>query len=279
MDFHLELTEGPATAAGQARTFAAMKEVTAIVAAGGDGTANEVLNGLMQAKEQNGRIPDFGVLPVGRGNDLGYGMRIPHDLSEAVRVLAQNRTRPVDLGFVTGGDFPEGRYFGNGIGIGFDTIVGFEAAKLKRIKGFGAYLVGALKTMLFYYNTPLLNLEHDGGSEQRNALQVSVMNGRRMGGAFYMAPDADPADGLLDICIAGTPKRLAMLGVIVQYLKGTQAGNPHITMFQTTSLRVSPVDATIAVHADGETICTDGSTLEIRIVPHALQVISGHTPD
>jgi len=122
VDFHLELTEGPAAAAGQARTFAAMKEVTAIVAAGGDGTANEVLNGLMQAKEQNGRIPDFGVLPVGRGNDLGYGMRIPHDLSEAVRVLAQNRTRPVDLGLVTGGDFPEGRYFGNGIGIGFEPI-------------------------------------------------------------------------------------------------------------------------------------------------------------
>ena len=71
--------------------------------------------------------PVLGVLPVGRGNDFSYGMDVPQDLTEAIDVLVQGKTRMIDVGYLVGGNFPDGRYFGNGLGLGFDTVVGFEA--------------------------------------------------------------------------------------------------------------------------------------------------------
>ena len=138
------LTENPGHAIQLAEEAGANGYDT-VVAAGGDGTANEVINGLMNAANKGNLIADFAVLPVGRGNDFSYGMGVPQELRAACELLAEGKTRKIDIGFVKGGDYPEGRYFGNGIGIGFDTIVGFEAAKLPSfISGIPAYLIAAL---------------------------------------------------------------------------------------------------------------------------------------
>ena len=89
-----------------------------VVAAGGDGTSNEVINGLMRAKLAGKGEAAMGVISVGRGNDFAYGVNTPPDLDDACQVLAQDERLTIDVGLSTGGDFPEGRYFGNGIGIG-----------------------------------------------------------------------------------------------------------------------------------------------------------------
>ena len=272
VSYSLELTGYPGHAIDLAREAALRDGTDTIVAAGGDGTANEVLNGLMQAQGTGASIPAMGVLCVGRGNDFAFGAGIPTDLEDGVRALADGVASPIDVGYLRGGRFPDGRYFGNGIGIGFDTIVGFEAAKMTRIKGFAAYVFGALKALAFYYRAPTLTLTTDGGEETRPCIQVSVMNGRRMGGAFLMAPKATMTDGLFDLCIAGTPSRPAMLGLIVKYLKGTQEGHPHIVTGRTRRFRVVSAGEPIAIHADGETVSTDGTELDVECVASAITV-------
>jgi diacylglycerol kinase (ATP) len=274
IDYDLVLTERHRHAEDLARESASGSWF-AVVAAGGDGTANEVLNGLLRAKEEGVVIPVMGVLPIGRGNDFAYGAGIPTSLDEAVTVLATSTPRPIDVGYLTGGDVPEGRYFGNGIGIGFDTIVGFEAAKMKRVKGFAAYVIAAIRTISRFYTAPLVQFRYGGAERAERSIQVSIMNGRRMGGAFYMAPRASVRDGLLDLCIAGEPTRRQMLALVVRYLKGTQDRSRHIRLERTSEIVIDALDGTLAIHADGETIAEAGKHLAVRCVPFALSVLAG----
>ncbi|MEW5825501.1 MAG: diacylglycerol kinase family protein [Candidatus Bipolaricaulota bacterium] len=243
-----------------------------VVAVGGDGTANEVMNGLLSAKNA-GRRATLGVVPVGRGNDFAFGVGIPRDLESACRVVAGGCVRTIDVGHVVGSDVPDGRYFGNGVGVGFDTVVGFEAQKLKHVRGFAAYFVGALRTMFLYFRAPLVRLRRDERESSQRALMISIMNGRRMGGGFLMAPAGRPDDGLLDLCIAGQVSRRAVLGLLPRFIKGTQGSHPAIAMERASRIEIVAEEGTLPAHADGETLCTAGTTLEIELLPQALDVL------
>ena len=89
-------------------------------------------------------------MTVGTGNDFAYGVEVPIDVELGGRILADGHRRTIDIGCVVGGLYPEGRYFGNGVGVGFDAAAGFEAAKLKRLRGFLRYLVAVLRTVFLY---------------------------------------------------------------------------------------------------------------------------------
>ena len=107
LDHDLVRTERPWHAADLAYE-AAQDGYDVVVAVGGDGTANEVLNGLMRSPKEE-RTCALGVLCVGRGNDFAFGAGIPADLPEGVRVLADNHRQTIDVGHVVGGDYPGGR--------------------------------------------------------------------------------------------------------------------------------------------------------------------------
>ncbi len=265
----LVLTERPMHAADLAER-AAGDGYDAVVAAGGDGTGNEVLNGLLAAADRGLAIPALGMLCVGRGNDFAFGAGVPPGLEEGCAALGRGERRFMDVGRVHGPQLVGPRYFGNGVGIGFDTIVGLEAAKMKRVHGFLGYVLGALKTMFLYYRAPLVALSWAGTTRQQKALQISAMNGRRMGGAFMMTPEARNDDGQLDLCIAGEPRRLAMLGLILRYMKGTQAGSPHITMCRTPTFEVRALEGGLVAHADGELLGTN--LAELRMECHAARI-------
>ena len=250
----------------------------ALVSVGGDGTMNEVLNGLMIAREMGLGDAALGVIPIGRGNDFAYGMGAPLDMESACLALAGGHTRRVVIGRVTGGDSPGGRFFGNGVGIGFDTVVGFEAAKLKKVTGFAAYLVGALRTMFLYYNAPLLKIELDNQVIQQPALMLSIMNGRRMGGGFMMAPESVQGDQLLDLCLVSRIHRLFLLPMIVRFMKGTQASHRLVRMLRSNRIKVTAISGTLPVHADGETICTEGKYLEVELMPQQVDLIVNAQP-
>lgn len=275
LDYELVRTERPMHAVELARAGAA-GGVDVVVAAGGDGTANEVINGLLSA--QNAGVhssPAMGVLCVGRGNDFAFGAGIPKDLEEGCRALAGGIRKKIDVGLVRGGLFPDGRYFGNGVGVGFDAVVGFEALKMKRLHGFASYIVAALKTIFLYYRAPLVRIEYDGTSETVPALMVSVMNGRRMGGGFMMAPAGQTADGLFDLCLARQVSRMGILGLIPRFMKGTQGTHPAIKAARARSIRVTALEGVLPAHADGETLCIDGKELSLEILPARLEVIGG----
>ncbi|MDD4903754.1 MAG: diacylglycerol kinase family lipid kinase [Candidatus Bipolaricaulis sp.] len=272
LDFQLVRTERPWHAAELARK-AATDGFDVVVSVGGDGTANEVLNGLMQAKAAGGVCPVMGALCVGRGNDFAFGVGVPRDLVAGCRSLVAGHERRIDVGCVRGGDYPEGRYFGNGVGIGFDTVVGFEAQKLKRVHGFAAYLIGALKTIFLYFRAPLVRIVCDERTIEQQALLVSIMNGRRMGGGFFMAPHGKPDDGRLDLCIAGQVTRRGVLALMPRFMKGTQAGHPAITMVSSRRVSVEAIDGSLPAHADGETICTAGTHLDVELLSKQISIL------
>ncbi len=273
LDYDLVLTERPWHAVELA--LQAVKDgFGAVVAAGGDGTANEVINGLMQARRQGIGQAALGHLPVGRGNDYGFGIGVPTTIPEGCQVLANDRRLWTDVGLVTGGLFPEGRYFGNGVGIGFDAVVGFEAVKLKRLTGFPSYIVAALKTIFLYYKAPLVKLVYDGIEIEAPALMVSIMNGRRLGGGFMLAPDGKINDGRFDLTLAREVSRPAIFALLFKFMAGTQAGHPAIMTDQAAAIKVTALKGVLPAHTDGETLCVDGTELTMEIIPKALEVLT-----
>lgn len=274
IDYDIKITEYPGHAILLAQE-AGKNGYDTVVAVGGDGTANEVINGLMEAMNGSQLTANLAVLPVGRGNDFSYGMGIPQDLESACKLLVEGKTRKIDVGLVKGGDYPEGRYFGNGIGIGFDTVVGFEAAKLPSfISGIPGYLIAALKTIFLFFDEPTLRLEIDGEVLEQPCLLVSLMNGRRMGGSFMFAPDSAPDDGVLDLCIAGKLTRLQVLGLFPKVMAGTQSEHPAIKMPSGKMIKIEAVSGTLPVHADGETICTAGQALDVQVLHKQLNLLT-----
>lgn len=272
-EYDLTLTGGPGDALAFARQATA-EHRPLVVAAGGDGTVNEVINGLMEANPNGNDRPVLAVLPVGRGNDFAFGVGIPGELEDAVKTLLQGRERIIDIGRVTGGDYPQGRYFGNGIGLGFDAVVGFEAARMKWIQGAASYLAAVVKTIFLYARAPVYEVAIDGETIQQPFLMISIMNGRRMGGMFLMAPQSDNSDGAFDICLAGQVAQIRILPLAVKFIGGKQEGHPAIRMTRARQIAIRAVEGTIPAHADGETICEKGKTLIIDLFPASLKVIS-----
>ncbi len=315
LEYSLQETERPGHGIQLARQ-AACEGFQVVVAAGGDGTANEVLNGLLLAKKEGFRAV-LGLLPVGRGNDFAFGVEAlstpitapdeggiraqvrrmrqyassvpivglskdaapkpvpaPVGLVEAVDALKKDHRKVIDIGWVTSDLYPDGRYFGNGVGIGFDAVVGFEALKLPAgLNGFLAYTLAALKTIFLFDQAPLMGIETDGQKFDRRCLMVSIMNGKRMGGGFMMAPGGQTGDGTLDLCIAGQVNRMGILGLIPRFMKGTQAGHPAIEFRKAKKVKVSALEGSLPAHADGETLCVEGTHVEIELLPQALEVV------
>lgn len=267
VSFDLARTERPWHAAELARQ-AVRSGYRLVVALGGDGTSNEVLNGLMEARKAGEGEAAMGVLCVGTGNDFAYGVGIPKDLEEGCAVIARRRTRLVDIGIARGF-----RYFGNGIGIGFDAAVNVVASRLRRFRGFWVYLLAVLRTLLFYYHSPMTRIELDDRVIELPTLMISVMNGRRMGGGFLMTPHARPDDGVFDLCIGRKMSRLEMLSFVPRFIKGTQVGDPRVTMARSRRVRIAIQGRGLAIHADGETLALEVREMDLEVIPQALQVV------
>ena len=275
IEYDVVRTDYPWHAAALAKQAAA-DGCDVVVAVGGDGTANEVINGLMEAKlSGTSSLPAMGVLSAGRGNDFAFGAGIPIDLEQGCQALKDGYRSSIDVGFVQGGLFPEGRYFGNGVGIGFDAVVGFEALKLKPLSGFAAYMVAALKTVFLYDNAPTMKIELDDRSYLQPALMVSIMNGRRMGGGFMMAPNSDISDGMFDLCIAGDVSKLKIFPLIFRFIKGDQESHEAVVFDRGRKVTVTAQgQATLSAHGDGETLCKEGNELSMEILHNQIDVIT-----
>jgi YegS/Rv2252/BmrU family lipid kinase len=274
LDYEIICTEYPRHAIDLAQ-HAVVNGAHYVISVGGDGTSNEVLNGFMQAWILGYRDTIMGIIGVGRGNDFAFGFGIPAGLQEGFEIIQRKQARFVDIGLIKGGDYPQGRYFGNGVGIGFDAVVGFEAAKLTHLHGFINYVVAALRTIFLYFNAPTLHIEYDNQERNQPALMVSIMNGRRMGGGFMMAPSALTDDGLLDLCIVGQLSRLGILKLIPKFMNGTQPAHPQVKTGNAMKIQVLAMDGVIPAHADGETICVAGKELGIELIKQPLQILCG----
>ena len=271
LDFDLVRTERIGHGISLARE-AAMAGYQVIVAAGGDGTVNEVLNGLMEARQTGGNRPALGVLCTGRGNDFAPCINIPEDLPAAFQVLMDDHRRMIDIGRVSGGKFPQGRYFANNVGVGFDAIGTIEVAKLPEW-GMLSFLIAILKTIFLYYKGPTVRLDHDDQTLTTSTLMLLTMNGKRMGTGFKMAPDSKPDDGLFDLVIVRQVSRLRIFSLIPHFMKGTQGSQPEVRTLRAARVVITALEGALPAQSDGEIICVDGARLDIELLPHQVEVV------
>lgn len=253
---------------------AAKGDYDVIVCASGDGTINETINGMIKANGLGYQKMAFGVISIGTGNDFAGGVGIPTGLHESMDIIFKNQTKMIDMGWVKGGDFADGRYFGNGIGIGFDAAVGTYAEKIRWTRGILAYLIGVIQTVFFYYTPPTLKLVIDGKEIVQKSLMVSVMNGKRMGGGFKMAPDSKIDDGLFDLCIVETASKPRIFAMIPHFLKGTQGGEKEVNMTRGKLITIDALVGDFPCHADGEMISFTASHLDVDLFPTSFKIIA-----
>lgn len=272
LDYALVLTEYPEHATHLAQKALA-DGFDVIVASGGDGTVNEVLNGIMSSGENKKHSTVLAVIPVGRGNDFAFSMGIPTNVDEACNLLAHDPQMKIDVGRVVSERYPNGLYFGNGVGMGFDAMVGFVAAKM-RISGILSYLVAAVKTMFIYYKTPTVELTLDGMPTQVPALMICTMNGRRLGGSFMMTPNSKPDDGVFDLLIIHEVPRRQMPGLMGLVMKGTQDTHPAVSTARAKKISLRALKGNLPAHADGVTLCEAGEAISIEILPSELAIIT-----
>jgi len=272
LDYEVKLTEGKRHAIDLAREATAAG-VPLVVAAGGDGTVNEVANGILLAGEgKEGVIPTtMGVLPMGSGNDFAWGLGIRQGVDDAVDRLKRGHTRVIDVARAEFGNAPS-RYFVNMLGCGFDARVTIESYKIKRLRGFAIYLVAVLKTLWTYFERPLVQMKMDEQTLETPAFITFIANGPRLGGGFLAAPQARYDDGLMDICIATDITRWDVKSLLPQLMKGTHTTHPKIMMTHTQSLTLTSADP-LPCQADGEVIGENLHSIIVTTLPQRLRVI------
>jgi len=276
--FEIVETTEPCSAIAQAAQ--AVREGWDIIAAvGGDGLANEVLNGIIEAslgtpswEAGEPAAGALGLIPIGTGNDFAWCMGVPiGDVAAVCRLLAAGQTRVVDVGRVED-ELGNVRYFGNNFGAGFDAATTVESYKLRHLRGSLVFLVAVLRTIFLYYKAPLVTVRYDEQEMELPLLMVSVANGRRTGGMFLIAPQAVQDDGLLDLSLARQVSRLGIFRLIPYFIRGTHATQPTVTVDRTAHIVVAS-EQDLPVHVDGEIMRTDAHRLEVSALPRRLRVV------
>jgi diacylglycerol kinase (ATP) len=267
--YDLVLTQAP----GQGVDLAlrsAIEGYERVIAVGGDGTTDEVANGLLQAAEQ-GFEAILGTIPVGSGNDFSHAVGIPFDLDAACQRLADGQLRTVDMIQVTVDG--KTRIFDNSAGIGYDADVLLETRKMKRLRGFVMYLWAVFRVLATDSKWPYpMRITVDGKTLPHRAVTlITVANGPRAGGGFYLTPDAKPDDGLLDVCVADQLGRWGILQLLPHAMKGTHKDKEPVTMLQGRHVLIEG-ERGLPGHVDGEVLCTAGCRIEFEILPGRLKV-------
>ncbi len=239
-----------------------------IAAVGGDGTWNNV--GAEIFRSRSGAC--LGLIPGGTGSDLARTLGVPFgNLDGCVRIIRQGRTRAIDVGLV------DGRPFFNVAGFGFDIAV-IEDSRRKRFwRGHLVYLLSALRQLRSYkgFDLRMTAAGRDLGS--RPSLMLIVANARHFGGVFRIAPEADPADGLLDAVHFGNGNLRRRLAVMKALIAGTHRRAPEVTMVRAGTLTLS-FAAPPAFEVDGEWIQSENKDIEITVAPGALPVLAPPGP-
>jgi diacylglycerol kinase (ATP) len=243
-----------------------------VIAAGGDGTVHEVINGLMQVPP-NAR-PRLGIVPLGSGNDFAHTLGIPSNPAEALKRIYTGQPKRIDVG-----KFDVGRgkveYFDNTLGFGFDATVTIRTRRIRLLRGFLMYLVAVLQTIALNLDAPMMHIVTDKESWDEEVIMFTVCNGPREGGGFLVAPQADPSDGSLNYASVCRVSRLMMLRLIPEVMNGTHGRFKQVRLGQLNRLKIE-ASMPVTIHADGEVISgfgTDVQNIAVEVVPEALDVM------
>ena len=231
-----------------------------IVAMGGDGTVNEVANGLL------GRDAVLSVIPAGTGNDFVRMLGIPADPFDALDLLSSGGERTMDLGRVN-----DERCFVNGMGIGIDAQVARDVLQMQRLRGGAAYVTAAVKEV-FRFDAFPVTIESTDWRIDLTSLSIGVSNGRFAGGGFKLAPEASVEDGMIDISVIEDYSIVERLVRLPQVRAGKHLKWRKVHYRQVPEATISSSKKLIA-HMDGEPYRLPSDAFVVSVLPDALRVI------
>jgi YegS/Rv2252/BmrU family lipid kinase len=269
---HLTLCRGDATTV--TREQVAHQGVRRVVAVGGDGTLNEVVNGCFDDRGAPLAADlTVGLIPSGTGSDLRRTLGLPTDPAAAARLLATGSTRTIDLGRIDFGDGTH-RLFVNvaDCGLGGEVVTRANRSREKRSGLLGtAFFLGVSISELLTFHNREVDLTIDQTTCRRRIQQLVVANGRCFGGGMRIAPGADPADGLLDVIVVGDISRLGALRAVPRLFRGTHLGLQVVEAHRACSIGITPAgtDPPPRFDVDGEQV--GSAPARVTVLPRALR--------
>jgi diacylglycerol kinase (ATP) len=238
-----------------------------IIIVGGDGSVNEVVNGILGSGH---RVP-LGIVPAGSGNDFAYNtLGLPRELDLAIEVAFNGQPRTVDAGCVND------TFFANGFSVGLDANIAFATKRLRKLplmSGTRLYYSATVQEILFGYRhcpwlRPTFDDRIENAREQRYVL-IAVTNGPAYGAGFYINPHADPCDGLLDVCTVDYLPLLRLLKLFPGVREGRHIHEPEVRTYRVRHVQLESREPLI-LQIDGET--SRATVVNASILPAALQV-------
>ena len=269
LSFDYEYTEGTGHAIELARV-AASNGYRYLIAVGGDGTVNEVANGILNSTNVN--TTALGVVSTGTGSDFARSSGIPRHYVNACSCLTSLRRSLIDVGVVeyrSKGRL-EQRFFTNYAGIGFDaTVVEATERFPKYLGGTVPYVAGLLRTLLGYRNKSVVLLIGDS-VRSASVLSVVVANGSYFGGGMRVAPEASLNDSLFDIVVIDDIGKFDLLKSLPMVYKGTHGKHPKVSMQKADRITVESSE-NFSISADGELLGEGPASFWIK--PAALSIV------
>lgn len=269
LKFEQDLTEAPGHAIELAKA-AVSKGYKLIVSVGGDGTINEVVNGIYETG--NLKNTTLGIIGTGTGGDYIRTLGISRNYVQSCECFSHPHKIVVDLGIVehTVAGQKKQRLFANLAGLGFDAeVVKSTTKKYKSLGSVPSYLMGLLTTLVCYHNREI-SLKIDGKEEKRKVCAVLMSNGKYGGGSMFIAPLADIKDGLFDIIIIGDISKPDLLASLPRIYRGTHLTHPKVTFFHGREVEIQTTEDT-ALQADGELL--GEAPARFTVLPSALTIL------
>lgn len=260
IEFDIRRTSGPGDAVNIARA-AACSGYDVVAAMGGDGTVNEVVNGIA------GTGAALALIPTGTGNDFRRAANVPGDDPEAAcAIIARGKLRAVDLCRVND------RYFISSFGTGFDAAVTHRTnSRRKRLSGMWNYILSLIQVILTYRPAPV-KITLDQGELARTPLLCAATNARTIGGGMMICPDAEIDDGMFDVCIVDKMPLIKFARCFAKVMDGSHTSIKEVEMYKTSRITIE-CSAPQVCHVEGESFFAD--RLELSVERQAINVIVG----
>ena len=282
IEFDVAATSAPLEAVTLAEKAAT--KYSTVIAVGGDGTVHEVVNGLLRASSEGETIA-LGVVPLGNGDD--FAKMIPpqttiggkvFDWHIAIEKIAQGQTKLFDVGRMYGDQLRskqdnKPQYFMNGMDIGFGAQAALNFTKVPSfLTGMAAYLAAIMKTLIDY-RIPKVSIQIDDQKAfEQSTTMTAITNGRCFGSGFWVCPEAQVDDGLLDVMVTQSVGRLKILRLIPKIMKGTHVNEPILKNYRARRVVIKSQQP-LVVEADGEIPYPQTRHLEVQILDKKLRVI------
>jgi diacylglycerol kinase (ATP) len=247
---------------------AALDGAELVVAVGGDGTLSEVVNGLVSA----GQRAELATIPLGTGMDFVRTYEIPTSFDDAVRTALEGTVRTIDVGRVSYREWSgaEGeRYVANVGSVGMSAAVAQRANGMSKALGGKATFFYALARVFFEWENTIVSVQLDDEVREARMHDVIVANGQWHGGAMWLAPQAQPDDGLFDVVLIGDVTKRDFVTTAPKIYKGTYLSHPKVELLRSRTVTVAASEH-LPIELDGEQVGTTPARFEI--VPAALRV-------